>query len=320
MEKYLALFRNHVLISGMFGGIRKCAILTAWGESYGMGHFQRMLFLSRYLEGKGIPVSLVVNPAEPLPPKEESNIYSQEIPEGSDLIIRDRRDSTRDEIESLMKKAPVIVIDDCGEGRSFACGAIDCLPDLEHWKGDRSFKESPFLFGLTFAQTINDAAGRSFDKDIDLCVYTGHDPSDEYRKYLLAAVPGGMTAVLCDGSRNLMVRDGKTTDDGPAYPEALLRSKILLTHYGVTLFEGKLCGCALATVNPTTYHDALADRVRNYLGMINFGLSDTATPEKMKKGLKETIPLAQRIDVDTVRRQIVMHTDLFIARLEEILA
>ncbi|HEY1406141.1 MAG TPA: hypothetical protein VF857_05985, partial [Spirochaetota bacterium] len=237
------------------------------------------------------------------------------IPDDTTLIIRDMRDSDREDIFALKKTAPVVVIDDCGDGRLLADCAIDLLPNLIHPPFAPTFDAAPFLFGYNFTRAITMLDDQSFEKDIDLVVYTGVAPSPEYQSFITRLVPESWRILIADGTECALCSEGKKTGEIASYAESLLRSKILLSHFGISLFEGKLCGCALASVNPTAYHSALADLVRDSMGVVNFGVFGKVHAGDIKKGLKEMTLPPQKVDVSAVRSRIDAHAALFLERI-----
>jgi hypothetical protein len=284
------------------------ALLTSWGGQFGTGHLQRISSLQRALRAKGYNPILVCSPS-PSHIIEEDELAAT-VPPGVQSIIRDMRDSSVEEIRSLQQIAPVLAIDDCGEGRNAVDQALDLLPNLlqKPEGSEPSFEQSPFLFGVTFTRKIEEYGDRDFEKNIDLCIYTGLNPSKEYFEFLQSLIPDEWTAVIVDGKSSRLFINGAASGEGAAYPEALLRSKRLLTHFGVTLYEGDLCGCALAAINPTRYHNALCEKAKQTLLLWNFGIYPETDSDIIKKGLKEITPSSQRINTAMIGRRIEAHT------------
>ena len=291
-------------------------IITAWGEGFGNGHIQRMIFLYHLLRDKGY-VPLIVTDSDPASLNNSGCRFTDTVPGESRLIIRDMRDSTPAEIQSLKSTAPVVVIDDCGEGRRYADLAIDLLPHPDHPLPSSDFSACPFLFGFNFVNAMTRFSGIPFEKDIDILIYTGLNPSPEYLSFIHTCIPEGWKTLLADGNECALCAGGKKTGEVISYAESLLRSKILLTHFGISLFEGNLCGCALASVNPTEYHSSLARLVRDSMGVINFGVFGEINPADVKKGLKEITVASERTDVTIIQKSIMHHAELFLERIEQ---
>jgi len=291
----------------------KIALQCAWGEYFGSGHIQRMGSLLRYLlMEKGIQAKLVTSPAPPFSLDEMRNHVSSAIEPGTELIIRDMRDSTVQEIEALKKIAPVIVIDDCGEGRNAADLAVDLLPNLAHPRTHETIKEAPFLYGFNFTKSINDLPHKDFTKDIDFCIYAGFDATQEYRMFLTGLIPDDASAVILDGKESKLIYHGKTFETDMIYPFPMLFGKSLISHFGITLFEGNLCGCRIFTINPTDYHSQLADNAAGLLGLTNFGVYPRVDDIRIKNSLKEAASVPKRnINFKELQGQIAHNTDLF---------
>jgi hypothetical protein len=280
------------------------SIVTSVGGIYGTGHASRMAFLAEFLAEKGHRVSVIcpVQAGRIIPPLKP--FIKDSIPAGTKLIIRDMRDSVPDEIQLLKKEAPVIAVDDCGTGRNSADMIIDCLPNLLNSSPLPPLEKSPFLFGHSFVEYLNENRNQTFVKNIDICLYAGQNPDDEYFSKILSAIP--LTAQIENEIRNAFpnlkitaqnetigaVSDTIRTicitgkghplifgedaqENAPhSFPEALLRSHAVVTHFGITLFEAFVCGCTLYTVNPSDYHSRLCERVKDSLDLVNFGIAD----------------------------------------------
>ncbi len=290
-------------------------ITTAWGEGFGSGHLQRMIFLYHLLCDKGLD-PLIVTASDPAFIMDSGCRFTDSVPRKSRLIIRDMRDSTAAEIQSLKSTAPVVVIDDCGEGRQYADLAIDLLPHPDHPFTSPEFSDCPFLFGFNFVNAMTSLTGSHFEKDIDILIYTGLNPSPGYLSFIHTCIPEGWKALIADGTECFRCAGGKKTGEIISYAESLLRSKILLSHFGISLFEGNLCGCALASVNPTAYHSSLARLVRGTMGVTNFGVFGEVNPADVKKGLKEITVASERTDGTIIRKRIARHAELFLDRIE----
>jgi len=291
------------------------AIITAWGRGFGSGHLQRMIFLYHLLRDKGLD-PLIVTASDPTILKDSGCRFTDAVPCKSKLIIRDMRDSITADIQSLKSIAPVAVIDDCGEGRQYADLAIDLLPHPDHPFSSPDFNDCPFLFGFNFVNAMTSLTDSHFEKDIDILVYTGLNPSPEYLSFIHTCIPEGWKALIADGKECFRCADGKKTGEVISYAESLLRSKILLSHFGISLFEGNLCGCALASVNPSAYHSSLARLVHDSMGVINFGVFGEVDPADVKKGLKEIAIASERTDGTIIRKSIMRHAELFLERIE----
>ena len=260
---------------------------------------------------------LVTTPAPPFSSREILSRVSSSLSEDTSLIIRDMRDSTEEQISRLKKIAPVIVIDDLGKGRDKADFAVDLLPNLVHPITSSSFSETPFLYGYNFTKSITELPAKMFAKDIDFCIYAGFNADQRYIDFLLSLIPDDANAVILDGRQSLLFRRGQKIETDMAYPFPMLFGKNLISHFGITLFEGSLCGCRLFSINPSDYHSKLADRAAILLGLENFGVYPSIDEGAVKNSLKEaaTVP-TRNIRSRTLKRQVRKGFDLFFDKIK----
>lgn len=295
------------------------SIVTGWSDRLGSGHIQRMTALADFLERqKMMRPFIIADPgADPLPSAMSSRVLPY-IQSGSSCIIRDMRDSTIDEVISLKRYCRVITIDDCGPGRDFADLAIDLLPNLEY----ASRAKRPFIYGYNFTDSIRNIGDRHLRKTIDCAVYPGNNPSHETVDFLFSLIPPHASCALLCGDKSLMYRDGASSPLTLSYAEALLSSKVLISHFGITLYEGHIAGCRLVSVNPTDYHSSLADQAVDEIGVINLG-----TTEKLDPGMACTAIAAllgesedNRMDPVQILAQIDRGLEQFYAQITPFLA
>jgi hypothetical protein len=247
------------------------SIVTGWGSRLGTGHIQRMGSLADYLERKkNIRVFICTDQSAEIPLPALSAKVLPYIHPGSVSIIRDKRDSSIDEMLNLKRYARVITIDDCGPGRDFADLAIDLLPNLKYSIHTKKL----FIYGSGFTGSIKRLEGRIIEKTIDCAVYSGYKPPRETVDFLLSLVPSGAVCAHLCGEASVLLKNGITTPLQMSYAEALLSTKVLISHFGITLYEGHIAGCHLVSVNPTKYHSRLADNAGNEIGIINLGLRE----------------------------------------------
>lgn len=281
---------------------RYVAIVTGWGGNLGTGHVQRMASLAAHLMSRGIPCSICA-PDPPLffPPNLKA-LFTRDIPPDATLIIRDKRDSSIDEIVSLKRIAPVIAIDDCGDGRNEADRAIDLLPNLLY----PFDPQGPRLYGYSFCESIRQLAGTRIRKDIDLAVYCGL-PSDERILTLVRSIlPSSCRAVLLAAGTIMPLTAMNGVSDNYTPPIALCMARVIITYFGITLYEGVCSGCKGITINPTPYHSRLADIAQSETGAVNLGditHIDTATARSTFHAVLERATL-DAIDASDIAMRI----------------
>jgi hypothetical protein len=244
--------------------------------------------------------------------KKFSAFVTHAVPHDTTLIIRDMRDSTAKDIENLKKIAPVIVIDDCGEGRSHADAAVDLLPNLEFPASVKTFDKMPFLFGYNFYSSVKSLATRDrLHKKFDFCFYAGANPSKDYISFVQSLLPTTGSTVIVNGNKTLLYEHGKLSESNLCWPEPVLFSETLISHFGVTLFEASLCNCNIFTINPSIYHSQLSDIAT--LNLTNLGVYPDINSEKAKKDLKASVSLHRKVlSADDLKNCVVNHTERFI--------
>lgn len=231
------------------------------------------------------------------------------------------RDSSSEEIFTLKRLAPVVTIDDCGPGRVAANLAVDLLPNQPYQSSHQKFSDTSFIFGYNFSYPISLLPSDIIEKDIDICIYAGNNVSDAHLAYFTSLIPQKCNAVFVGGRNNYYLQNGILENGAFSYPLPLLRSKILITHFGVTVYEGLLSGCKVRTINPTSYHNSLADIAAPLTGLVNYGISGSIDPEMAKSdmlsALNGEIPSVHSTVLNT---KIQMYTDRFIAQLGNLLS
>lgn len=288
----------------------KIALVTSCGGGFGTGHLYRMATLLDFLlVDRNLESYLVAETLPHFPDKNLSAHVVEDIPRNTTLIIRDMRDSSVEEIKSLKRIAPVMVIDDCGEGRGQADEAVDLLPNLKFSSSLKPFDEMPFLFGYNFYSAVKALLpGDKLPKRFDFCFYAGADPTVEYISFVKSLLPSTVSAIIVDGKKTLLYEHGKTTESDIQYPEPVLFSENLISHFGITLFEAYLCGCNVFTINPTLYHSQLSDTAT--VELTNFGIYPDINTEKAKKDLKASVSIHRKVmSADELKNQVVRHTE-----------
>ncbi|HRU66139.1 MAG TPA: hypothetical protein P5566_09985 [Spirochaetota bacterium] len=233
---------------------KKIAIITATGGSLGTGHFQRMLFFAQYAnEKKRLKAQIYSKTMAPLDGLEY--LWSDSLKEAN-LIIRDMRDSNTEEIKILKKHAPVLSIDDMGEGNAISDYSLYLLPNLSlnHIDFDK------FLYGYNFYNGLKEISEENIYKDIDFLIYPGISPDSKTLEILQKILPeGSKSLVLIKGKAyNLHSKELSKINN---YSELILRAKNVITHFGITLFEAKISQCNIISFNPSDYHQRLTELI-----------------------------------------------------------
>jgi spore coat polysaccharide biosynthesis predicted glycosyltransferase SpsG len=294
------------------------SIITGWGQHLGAGHIQRMASLTYFLNRKKKVRTFIINHKRPefLP----SSIYkyvSPEIGPHTTCIIRDIRDSTINDMRDLKNNYRVIAVDDCGPGRNIADLAIDLLPNLTY----TIHKRELFIYGYNFADSIRRLNRKNIAKTIDCTIYCGFNPSRETVDFFLSLIPSRSTCVILSGKNSLLYKDGELSPLFKSHAEILLSSIMLISHFGVTLYEGHIAGCRLLSINPTEYHSQLADRAKKDIGITNLGVSGSIDPDNARTSISTAIknPVTDKINSATVLEKIENGLEEFYLKIQPFL-
>ncbi len=254
------------------------AILTGWDGPLGRGHVQRMASLLDHLVGTaGMRATLIARACPDFFP-DRLRRHVRPEPEGRvSLFVRDMRDSSVDDIRRLQASAPVLCVDDLGPGREIADRAIDLLPNPVQpaRRGDPGL----FLHGYGFRSALEKLGDAVVEKTLDYTLYAGASPADEYVDFLVSLLPADARFAVFRGAGSFM-RDGTSTtalgrDD---YAGLILASRVLVSHFGIALYEARAAACRPVAINPSEYHSRLCDIAPAELGIVNLGTRDALAP------------------------------------------
>ncbi|HSV96691.1 MAG TPA: hypothetical protein VLM75_07135 [Spirochaetota bacterium] len=253
------------------------AILTGWDGALGRGHVQRMASLLSHLNvDTGMRATLLADTCPDFFP-DELRRHVRTGPDGRvSLFVRDRRDSTIEEIRRLQKSAPVLCVDDLGPGREAADYAVDLLPNPSSNAPPHQSDRGLFLYGYGFLSALEKLGDAVMEKNIDYTLYAGAFPADEYVNFLVSLLPPDARFAVFRGTGSF-IRDGSTTksvgqDD---YARLLLSSRVFISHFGIALYEARAASCRLVAINPSEYHSRLCDIAPSDLGIRNLGTRGT---------------------------------------------
>ncbi len=263
-------------------------IITDRGPGMGTGHLQRMMLLAWHLDKYGpCTASLqVLHPYRDMP-KEILPLVTDSIHPRTDIIIRDMRNSTGDETGNLRKHAPVIAIDDEGEGAELASERLYILPRPGQSIDENRFPAF-FLYGYGLYRGLQEGSEPPV-RDIDLSLYTGNGEDHPYTEKILSLLPADLTVALLNGDKSRIIAGERsiTGDKHVTYTSLLTRSRCVMSHFGILLYEASLCGCHLVSVNPTEYHSHLADIAP--LPLYNAGCIDSLQKDPVEKMLHQLL-------------------------------
>lgn len=286
-----------------------------------MGHLQRMLTLASVILDRGdFNLSFFLNDRDALPPEFKDRAI-ESLPDKCDIIIRDMRDSSAEEIEKLKIIAPTLVIDDTGEGRDLSDYAVDLLPNPGHKVSSSFYREEFFLYGYNFTTGLKSAVEKVKEKFIDIAFYTGSETPGYVTENLKNILPRNARVLHLTGRIPIDFFSGEPAHENLSYPEILLGTKVLITHFGITLFEGSLCGCSLFTYNPSDYHRELTFLVKQRLNINDLGLYKSEISHTAINALKREVRMIKdhSIDRDNITRRASAGAEKFYEYIRSLL-
>ncbi len=294
------------------------SIITGWGGHLGTGHIQRMTNLADFINCHTAMRACIVSDSIPefIPPHLRSS-FTSTIQPGCGLIIRDKRDSSIEEMTSLKQNGRVITVDDCGPGREMADCAIDLLPNLKY----SITKKGLFIYGYAFSDSIRRLGNQPIRKDIDYALYCGINPSREIVDFFLSLIPGKSSCAVLAGDASFIMSNGEIQPHDRSYAETLLSTRVLISHFGITLYEGQLAQCRLIAMNPTEYHSHLSDRAGSELNCINIGVTGSIDITKARailaRAMGDHVPIC--INPAVINKKVEHGLLLFISHIQSLI-
>ncbi len=286
---------------------KSVTIITGSGKELGTGHLQRMLNLASFINRSGTFKAFLLHTegsgGYPVCP---DIISVSKIPEETSLIIRDMRDSQPTEIKILRKKAPVLVVDDAGEGRFHADYRVDLLPGLYEENDPR---EELFLYGYNFTDSVKSITDKYIEKSNDLLIYGKAFGNSSFADELTGYLPHSIKFKIADSGIK------------SSYAETLISSKIILTHFGIMLYEARLSRCGLVVINPSPYHAMLTDKVSDTFPVLDLGLTSTLDFKNAAESIVNIIDKHEgnRVDIRAIYKVITQNLSNFYDMIGDII-
>lgn len=183
-------------------------------------------------------------------------------------IVLDNFNTKKDEMLRFLKTAPVIAVDEGGEGRAMADYVFDVIPSLRNAPGVKKFpgnsrkaifeanRFSPSCVPLPPLSQDNKQSSNEKVKTV-LVVAGGADEAGislPYGKWFASC--GFTTTVVSavDFANQCL----KTIRNIPCLSQKLKEYDLVATHFGFTAFEALASGCRVVLFAPSGYHKKLA--------------------------------------------------------------
>jgi spore coat polysaccharide biosynthesis predicted glycosyltransferase SpsG/SAM-dependent methyltransferase len=272
---------------------------TAAGGGYGFGHLKRCLSIveqgSGLFEGEILLLRGAGGAGAVTPTAHPELLFPQhrivirwEDAASFDLIVSDQRDTTVKELLSLTRKAPVIALDDLGAGGAHAHCTVYSLPTIEEVHGN--FKGLQYL---VLDQAFKDAA-RVDDAGAPgevIVSFGGSDPHDLTGLVVMALRRLGIRPLVVRGpffSHDVPTTDCEIIESPRSMAEVLSRAGLVITSFGMTLFEALSLGTPVVLLNHSPYHEALARTLPRLESLGYYGkLSEGALQARLEHALSD---------------------------------
>ncbi|MCK4777896.1 MAG: hypothetical protein KAS39_05910, partial [Actinomycetia bacterium] len=242
--------------------MKKINIITAKGDGFGYGHFNRMRILADYLTdcpGNNFNVELFTDyPDQP-----------------ADIFIFDRRENPTEIIRKYREYpgAKIVLLDDHGGSREMADCIIDSLPILNkdifipakpvsYFSGFKYLILAPELleYKKKIRMTPSDYSGKNRNNRISILFSLGSYMEQNYSELIRKGLKGLPVEVR--------IIDRLSPSE---FYQTLAECDIFVTYFGISLFEADLLQKKIFLINPTDYHSRLSETVES-IQIINCGL------------------------------------------------
>jgi spore coat polysaccharide biosynthesis predicted glycosyltransferase SpsG/SAM-dependent methyltransferase len=284
---------------------------TAAGGFYGLGHLKRCLsiiergkelFEGRILltrgssaRGAGAAGSRERDALSALCPSDPGLIGCWDDVDSFDLIVSDQRDTTKKELFSLTERAPVIALDDLGAGRFHAHCTVYALPTVEKIGGNLSG-----LQYLVLDQELQSVTGdrEAFGYGDVVVSFGGSDPHGLTGRVVTALNHLDLRPLVVRGpffTHPEPTGDFELVESPRSMAETLSRAGVLITSFGMTLFEALALEVPVVLLNHTPYHERLAGTMPL---VSSLGYHGDLREDALEEGLKRLLSERQKLQRD----------------------
>jgi spore coat polysaccharide biosynthesis predicted glycosyltransferase SpsG/SAM-dependent methyltransferase len=268
----------------------KVLFCTAAGGYYGMGHLKRCISLieegRRVFESKLWICRGSREAGSQLRDTLSGYTSVKDISDAGeiDLIVSDMRETGKKQLKEMIRRAPVISIDDLSWGRKLSLVSIYPLPNKMGIKGN--------VYGPAYIilnPTLRNLNPADFNhKDGVLLSYGGSDPYN---------MSGYISSVLKQlGVRPIIVRGplfqyfpSDINGDVVVAPENIYElindARVLITSFGLTMYEAFFVGTPVILINSSRYHSKLAQKTP----VINLGYRKAIKDDDLKSQLQRIL-------------------------------
>ncbi len=284
------------------------------GKAFGFGHLNRSITLYGLLKDR-YDVHFIVwgdEKAESiLRSKNISYIHSksdqyffQLVKENSpNIVIMDCRDTKASLIRKIKSYTKVLAIDDLGSGSHYANVTIHSLPIPSDSTVQANFSGPDYLILSDDLLKYKRLGTQKKPFPRLLISFGGEDPYGltEYTLRLIEKIPhycqvDVVLGPLYKGSREL--GSANIIVSPPNFYHILQESDLIITSFGMTVYEALVLDVSVITINPTDYHNDLGDQID---GIMNLGIGSEENKSEVLNGLRY---LLSNKDNNWIRKEI----------------
>jgi len=264
---------------------------TEAGGSYGMGHLRRCLSIIE--EGKSFFDGVLCIDKEIRGFDVDNCSFLNKIPivkspedaGNIDLVFSDRRDTTKTQIRMLSRFAPVISLDDLGAGRMTSHISIFSLPTPRGEKGNLNGNSY-----IVLDSEVRHITPLPPEKKKGVLVsFGGSDPANLTFQTVRFLNELGIIPIVVKGpffSHSLAELNAEVLEAPHGLGELLNRAELLITSFGLTMYEAFFLGTPVVLYNQSFYHFQLSKNLD--IPCIGYrGIDEKRLKQNLKKILEK---------------------------------
>ena len=278
--------------------MKKISIVTDASPELGMGHLQRMASLCNFINSsKDYTAKLIcLKKNNKLLNHFPEEWTTNNIPKETDIIIKDSRDSTITQINKLKEIAPTIVIDDNGNGRNIADIKIDILPNLIY----NDTIKGKFLYGYNFIKSLSYIKDSNIKK-IDLAIYET-DTNKHIVKTIINRLSHKFSIAILGRRKIEIVKNNNTIKkiSQEFYSTILSKSDIVITHFGIMLYEANLLHSHIITIDPSDYHYSLSKSIKDNMKITTMGTISKISINKLLSTIENKLSYLEHNEINLI--------------------
>jgi spore coat polysaccharide biosynthesis predicted glycosyltransferase SpsG len=237
----------------------KVSILTKASRGYGYGHLRRSNILYDFLRSDGISSQVI----------DITSGCSEEV--NSDVLVVDARELKNDELKRLLRLGkPIISFDDTETFKPYSV-SIMSLPYLNLSGPSPNYEGMNFLILDPSVLEVKPLEVKPHEFDI-LITFGGEDPNSlteivlskfaevgEFKDFSICVVIGSLfreKEFLKEKARKLgvfVIEPERPMD----VIEAISKSRLVLTSFGITVYESLVLGKRVILLNNSEYHELI---------------------------------------------------------------